>query len=186
MANLNFNRPEILFPCFAQLISLQGIGPRTADIMAKRIGSFVIDLAFYFPVSLIDRSASPDINAITDGQIVTLSITIRALDIPVGRQSRPARIVGENDTGRIELIYFRAKADYLKSLYAVGKTVIISGRVDFFNQKKQITHPDYVVIPEQRSSIPAIEPIYPLSAGLRQSLLPVSYTHLTLPTICSV
>lgn len=171
MANLNFNRPEILFPCFAQLMSLQGIGPRTADIMAKRIGSFAIDLAFYFPVSLIDRSASPDINAITDGQIVTVSITIRSLDIPMGRQSRPARIVGENDTGRIELIYFRAKADYLKSLYAVGKTVIISGRVDFFNQKKQITHPDYVVAPEQRSSIPAIEPIYPLSAGLRQSLL---------------
>ena len=171
MANLNFNRPEILFPCFAQLISLPGIGPRTADIMAKRIGKFAIDLAFYFPVSLIDRSASPDINAITDGQIVTVSITVRSLDIPMGRQPRPARIVGENDTGRIELIYFRAKADYLKSLYAVGKTVIISGRVDFFNQKKQITHPDYVVTPEQRSSIPAIEPIYPLSAGLRQSLL---------------
>ena len=68
----------------------------------------------------------------------------------MGRQPRPARIVGENDTGRIELIYFRAKADYLKSLYAIGKTVIISGRVDFFNQKKQITHPDYVVTPEHR------------------------------------
>ena len=117
MANLNFNRPEILFPCFAQLISLQGIGPRTADIMAKKIGNFAIDLAFYFPVSLIDRSASPDINTITDGQIVTVSITISSADIPMGRQSRPARIVGENDTGRIELIYFRAMADYLKSLY---------------------------------------------------------------------
>ena len=109
MANLNFNRPEILFPCFAQLMSLQGIGPRTADIMAKRIGGFVIDLAFYFPVSLIDRSASPEINDITDGQIVTVSITIRSLDIPMGKQSRPARIVGENDTGRIIILDKRVK-----------------------------------------------------------------------------
>ncbi len=171
MANLNFNRPEILFPCFAQLISLPGIGPRTADIMAKRIGKFAIDLAFYFPVSLIDRSASPDINAITDGEIVTLSITIISIDIQMGGQSRPARIVGENETGQIELIYFRAKANYLKSLYKIGKTIIISGRVDFFNHKKQITHPDYVVELDQRASIPSIEPIYPLSSGLRQILL---------------
>ena len=171
MANLNLNRPEILFPYFAQLISLPGIGPRTADIMAKKIGRFAIDLAFYLPISLIDRSASPDINAIMDGQVVTLSITIISIDIQMGRQPRPTRIVGENESGKIELIYFRAKADYLKSLYKVGKTVSVSGRVDFFNQKKQITHPDYAVASEQRTSIPSIEPIYPLSAGLRQNLL---------------
>ena len=171
MANLNFNRPEILFPCFVQLISLPGIGPKTAKIMEKRIGYFVIDLAFYFPISFIDRRASPDINAILDGQIVTLLITIISIDIPVGKHSRPARIVGENETGKIEIVYFKAKADYLKSLYQVGKTIVISGQVDFFNQKKQITHPDYVVSQEQIKSIPKIEPIYPLSAGLRQTLL---------------
>ena len=47
MTILKFYRPEILFPCFAQLISLSGIGPRTATIMEKRIGKYVIDLAFY-------------------------------------------------------------------------------------------------------------------------------------------
>ena len=66
MANIKFNRPEILFPCFAQLTSLTGIGPRIAKMMAKRIGHVVIDMAFYFPVSIIDRTLSPDIDKIID------------------------------------------------------------------------------------------------------------------------
>ncbi len=171
MANIKFNRPEILFPCFAELISLSGIGPRTAKIMAKRIGHIIIDLAFYFPVSIIDRTASPQIDQIIDGQIVTLPVTVLSLNIPVGRQKRPACIVAENQSGRIEIIYFRAKSDYLKSLYKVGDHIIISGKVDFFNNKKQMTHPDYVVTSGQDNKIPAIEPIYPLSAGLRQNLI---------------
>ena len=64
MTILKFYRPEILFPCFAQLISLSGIGPRTATIMEKRIGKYVIDLAFYFPISIINRCVSPDISGI--------------------------------------------------------------------------------------------------------------------------
>ena len=171
MTNLNFHRPEILFACFAQLINLPGIGPQTANIMSKRIGNFTIDLAFYLPISLINRTASPDINKTIDGQIVTLIVTILSMDIPGAKQARPARIIAENETGHIEIIYFRARADHLKSLYKIGESVVVSGRIDFFNKQKQITHPDYVVSIANRHTIPAIEPIYPLSAGLRQGLL---------------
>ena len=171
MINIKFNRPEILFPCFAQLISLPGIGPKTAKTMAKRIGLKVIDMAFYFPVSIIDRTASPDLDKIIDGQVVTLSLTVLSLNIPTGRQTHPARIIAGNQSGRIEIIYFKAKSDYLKSLYKVGDDLIISGKVDFFNNKKQITHPDYVITSAQNNIVPKIEPIYSLSAGLRQSLI---------------
>ena len=105
MINIKFNRPEILFPCFAQLISLPGIGPKTAKTMAKRIGLKVIDMAFYFPVSIIDRTASPDLDKIIDGQVVTLSLTVLSLNIPTGRQTHPARIIAGNQSGRIEIIY---------------------------------------------------------------------------------
>ena len=171
MANIKFNRPEILFPCFAQLTSLSGIGPKIAGMMAKRIGHAIIDLAFYFPISIIDRSACPDIDKIIDGEIVTISVTVLTVNIPVGKQKRPARIITENHSGRIEIVYFRAKSDYLKSLYKVGSQIIISGKVDFFNNKKQMTHPDYVVTSAQSEIIPKIEPIYPLSSSLRQNLI---------------
>jgi len=171
MTILKFYRPEILFPCFAQLISLSGIGPRTAAIMEKRIGKYVIDLAFYFPISIINRRASPDISEVIEGQIATLSLNILSVNIPPGRQTRPARIIAENETGKIEIVYFRAKSEYLKSLYKVGDRITISGKVDIFNQKKQITHPDYVVSFDKKETIPEIEPIYPLSAGLKQNIL---------------
>ena len=93
MTKINLTRPEILFPCFAQLINLPGIGPQTANIMSKRIGNFTIDLAFYLPISLINRTASPDINKTIDGQIVTLIVTILSMDIPGAKQARPARII---------------------------------------------------------------------------------------------
>ena len=171
MTILKFYRPEILFPCFAQLISLSGIGPRTATIMEKRIGKYVIDLAFYFPISIINRCVSPDISGIIEGQIATLSLNVLSVNIPPGRQTRPAKIIAENETGKIEIVYFRAKSEYLKSLYKVGDRITISGKVDIFNHKKQITHPDYVVSFDKKDTIPELEPIYPLSAGLKQNIL---------------
>ena len=171
MTILKFYRPEILFPCFAQLISLSGIGPRTAAIMEKRIGKYVIDLAFYFPISIINRFAYPDISKVIEGQIATLSLNVLSVNIPSGRQTRPAKIIAENETGKIEIVYFKANSEYLKSLYKVGDRITISGKVDIFNQKKQITHPDYVVSFDKKDTIPEIEPIYPLSAGLKQNIL---------------
>ena len=54
-----------------------------------------------------------------------------------------AKIIAENETGKIEIVYFRAKSEYLKSLYKVGDRITISGKVDIFNQKKQISWSAY-------------------------------------------
>ena len=98
-------------------------------------------------------------------------MNILSVNIPPGRQTRPARIIAENETGKIEIVYFRAKSEYLKSIYKVGERITISGKVDIFNHKKQITHPDYVVSFNKKDTIPELEPIYPLSAGLKQNIL---------------
>jgi ATP-dependent DNA helicase RecG len=84
---------------------------------------------------------------------------------------RPYRIIGYDGTGFITLVYFNVKGDYLQRLLPVGTERIVSGKVEFYVGIPQITHPDYVVTAEQAERIKAIEPTYPLTAGLPPRVL---------------
>src|SRR5437764_3894345 len=48
----------------------------------------------------------------------------------------------------------------------VGAERVISGRVEYYGGLPQIAHPDYVVAPDAAEQLKAIEPVYPLTAGL--------------------
>jgi ATP-dependent DNA helicase RecG len=48
----------------------------------------------------------------------------------------------------------------------VGAERVISGRVEYYGGLSQIAHPDYVVGPDAAEQLKAIEPVYPLTAGL--------------------
>ena len=69
-------------------------------------------------------------------------------------------------TGRLTLIYFHVKGDYLARLLPVGAERVVSGRVEFYNGAPQITHPDHVLRPDELDRLKPIEPVYPLTAGL--------------------
>ena len=76
----------------------------------------------------------------------------------------------QNDTGELELVFFHAHNDYIKQL-PVGERRIVSGRVELFQGRVQMAHPDHIVAPEQSHTIPLLEPIYPLTAGLTPKVL---------------
>ena len=44
----------------------------------------------------------------------------------------------------------------------------VSGRVERYDDTLQMTHPDYIVAPENRGDLPLLEPVYALTAGLSQ------------------
>ena len=52
-----------------------------------------------------------------------------------------------------------------------GSIRTVSGRIESYNDKKQMTHPDYIVAPEARADLPLLEPVYPLTAGLSGKVL---------------
>jgi hypothetical protein len=55
-------RPQILFPLFAPLSSLPGMGPKLAPLMARAVGGDkVADLIWHKPAALVDRRATPPI-----------------------------------------------------------------------------------------------------------------------------
>src|SRR3546814_18308391 len=70
-------------------------------------------------------------------------------------------------SGTLELVFFHAHRDYLMKLLPPGQTRVVSGKVELFNDRLQMTHPDHVAPPAEAGSLQTVEPVYPLTAGLR-------------------
>ena len=158
-------RPALLNPLFAPATSLPGIGRGFARLIERLAGPLVLDLLWHLPSSLVDRRAAAAIADLEEGRIETIRLTIEAHKPAAGR--RPYRIICGDKTGRLLLVYFTVKGNYLERLLPVGAERIVSGRVEFYEGLPQIVHPDLVLRPEEASRLQAIEPVYPLTAGLR-------------------
>lgn len=170
-------RPPILDPLFAPVSTLPGIGPKIAKLVSGLVGmdpdrdATVADLLFHIPHSLIDRRHKPGIAYSENGTIVTLDVTI-GRHSPPPRQSRaPYKISAFDETGQITFVFFHARQDWLHKMFPEGGRRIVSGKVEWFNDRPQMVHPDYSVSVEEADAMPAIEPVYPLTAGLASKTL---------------
>ena len=158
-------RPAILFPLFAETRTLPGIGPRLEKLIAQVAGKRLVDLIFDLPAGVVDRSYRPKLIEAEAGRIATVMVNV--LDhLPPYDRRQPYRVRCSDDTAALELVYFHAKADYLKQILPAGSRRLISGRTERFNNRLQMPHPDYVLPPEQESELPLHEPIYALTEGL--------------------
>src|SRR3984885_4317307 len=156
-------RPSILFPLFAGIRTLSGVGPKLEKLIAKVAGPLVADLIFDLPVGVIDRSYRPKLNAAAPGRIAT--VVVGVLDHIAPRvKSQPYKVRVSDDTAMMDLVFFRADAKYLADILPLGSRRIVSGRIESFKDRLQMAHPDYVV--EDDSALPAHEPVYALTEGL--------------------
>src|SRR5205807_1574313 len=159
---------------FAPVTALPGIGPQLGRFVEKAAGPLVVDLLWHLPAGIVDRRAAPKIGALhprdwPDNSIVTVTAKVERHHPGLGR--RPYRVFVSDATGALILIYFNVKGDYLQRLLPVGAERVISGRVEYYDGMAQMPHPDYVVSPEQADKLKAVEPVYPLTAGLSSRIV---------------
>ena len=158
-------RPAILFPLFADIRTLSGVGPKLEKLIAKVAGPKLADLAFDLPVGVVDRSYRPKLAAAEPGRIATVEVTV--LDhLPPRIKSQPYKVRVSDDSAVMELVFFRAHADYLTAQLPVGQRRVLSGRIEKFKDRLQMAHPDYIVAPQDIASFPLHEPVYGLTEGL--------------------
>ena len=164
-------RPPEIFQLFAATTSLAGVGAKLASVLEKRVGSYVIDVLRHLPIGLIDRQQRPALDAVVDGSMATIEILVIKHDRPPRGTRRPYRVFCQNDTGELELVFFHAHNDYIAKQLPIGERRIVSGRVELFQGRVQMAHPDHIVVPEHSASMPLLEPVYPLTAGLTPKIL---------------
>ncbi|MCM2474755.1 ATP-dependent DNA helicase RecG [Rhizobium sp. CG5] len=171
-------RPALLDPLFSPIASLTGVGPKLAQLLASLLGREdaedcrVIDLLFVAPHRLIDRRNQPGIALAQQGAIVTVTGRVdRHQPPPRGKSSHPYRVFLHDETGELALTFFRAKANWLENALPIDETVMVSGKVDWFNGRPSMVHPDYMVKASEAGNLPMVEPVYPLTAGLSPKVL---------------
>ena len=172
-------RPEILNPLFAPLSSLEGVGPKLEKALTRLLlgyndgpGARLADLLFHLPVNLIDRRSQPGIAAAQHGAIVTLKVHVdRHQPAPRGNRRVPSRIFVHDETGELALVYFNASFDWVAKNLPVGEIRYISGRLDWFNGRPSMVHPDHVVDEAGFANLPLVEPVYPLVGGVSLKLV---------------
>ncbi|HWE46191.1 MAG TPA: ATP-dependent DNA helicase RecG [Caulobacteraceae bacterium] len=157
-------RPEILFPLFAPVTTVKGVGPKIAPAVERVAGPLVKDLLFTPPQGLVVRDPAT-VAAAREGAVQTFDVVIDQ-HLKPGRAGLPYKIRAHDDTGFIHLVFFKVFGDSLLKQHPVSARRIVSGEVKRFRDDVQMTHPDYMLAPEHAADIPRIEPIYPASAGV--------------------
>ena len=156
-------RPQILFPLFAEVSSLKGVGPKVLPLVQKLAGPLVRDLLFLSPSGLIVRKPMTAVNAV-EGQVGIFEVVIDRLIVPA-KPGVPIKVRALDDTGFVHMIWFGGSAQHIDRLLPKGQKRLVTGKVERFNAEVQIVHPD-IYTPEQAGEIAAIEPVYPATQGL--------------------
>lgn len=158
-------RPTILFPLFAPVTSLPGVGPRLGKLYERMGSTRLLDLLWHLPTGLIDRRYGPKVKDAKEGMIGTLTLWIDAHEPP--RTPRlPYRVRCRDETGFMYLVFFHANPDYLRKALPVGAQRVVSGRLERFRDRLQITHPDHIGTVDELDTLRGVEPVYPLTTGL--------------------
>lgn len=172
------SRPIVLNPLFRSLRSLKGVGPQLGTLMRRFFDvpegqdAIALDVLMHMPSHVIDRRKQVGIAEAYFGATVTLKLHVdRHQAPPKGRPHIPHRVFAHDETGEIQLVFFRAQGGWVEKSLPVGEVRFVSGEIGFFQGEKQITHPDYVVAPDKFDTLPLVEPVYPLTHGLSSKAL---------------
>ena len=163
-------RPEVLFPLFASLDSLPGIGPKLARVFEQIEIGKPRDLLFTLPNAGVDRRLRPTVKGVTLPATVTTEVTVLR-HLPNRVKGRPYRVSVSDSETEFPLVFFHAKSDWLQKRLPEGQRRVVSGRMELFDGTAQMVHPDYILEPEEASQLPEFEPVYPLTQGLTQRVM---------------
>jgi ATP-dependent DNA helicase RecG len=169
-------RPPVLYPLFASLASLPGIGPRYAKLYEKLCGPRVLDLILHAPADVLERRPLPSLAAARRPEkgsdvYATLTVTTHEHRAPASK-GKPWRITCQDAQGNpLILVYFHAYSDQLADLLPIGEQRVVSGKLEQQGLFLSMVHPDFVLPPARAAEIPRYEPVYPLTAGLSNRMV---------------
>ncbi|MCP8939378.1 ATP-dependent DNA helicase RecG [Alsobacter sp. SYSU M60028] len=165
-------RPALLNPLFASVATLPGVGPKAAAHFERLVGEAgkgarVLDLLFHLPYAVIDRSARPRLSEALRDTIVTVTVRVdEHRPAPSGRSKAPYRVLCSDETGDLTLIFFGGVRQRLEKLLPIGEIRVVSGKLETWDGRLQMVHPDRVLDLRAAETMAAFEPVYGLTEGL--------------------
>jgi ATP-dependent DNA helicase RecG len=87
------------------------------------------------------------------------------------RAKGPWRVLIEDETGDVLLVFFLANPQWIERSLPVGARRWVSGKLELWDDHRQMVHPDRILDAEGFAKMAPVEPVYPLTEGLSQRIL---------------
>ena len=77
------------------------------------------------------------------GKILTIKVIVLKYNFPRIRNLPNKVICGENK--KIKIVFFNSYEGYIRKILPLNKSVIISGKINYYKNNYQITNPTYML-----------------------------------------
>lgn len=162
---------------FNPVSKVKGIGPKIKKLFNEKKIDTNIDLIFNFPYGLIDRTHCPKLNNLEIGKISTIFVKVKKHNFPRIRRL-PNTVQCYDETGEINIVFFNSRENYIKEILPINGDVIVSGKVNFYKNKYQITNPDYVTSTNNEEKVTKIMPTYASLKGISNKTVNKIYENI--------
>ena len=149
--------------------TLKGVGTNIKKLLKKKNIEKINDLLWNFPQDFIDRSNLISLNNLEIGKIATIKVGVYKYNFPRIR-NLPSKVICFENENKIDIVFFNSREGYIRKVLPLNSKVIISGKVNFFKNRYQITNPTYIVPSDQEDDIRRITPKYSLTEGLNEKI----------------
>ena len=151
----------------SDISTIKGIGTKIGKLFRKKNINTIFDLLWNLPRDFVDRSNVYPINELQVGKIQTVTVVVKKYNFPRIR-NLPNKVLCEDETGKLDCIFFNSYEGYIKKILPLDTKVTISGKIGYYNKKYQITNPTH--LSEDPNSIKKIDKSYSLTEGLNNKL----------------
>ena len=149
----------------SDLTKLSGVGKKTMAILKKKKVNNIFDLLWRLPKSYTDRSLTSNICDLKIGEVQTIKIFPTKYQFPRVR-NLPNKVNCEDDTGKIDCIFFNSYEGYVRKILPLNEVVSISGKITSYKGRYQITNPTYVS--KDNTLVESVQNKYSLTEGITE------------------
>jgi len=143
--------------------NIKGIGKKTSQLFKRKNINTIFDLLWHLPTSKIENSKVTNVGDIQIGKLQTIKLIPLKYNFPRIRRL-PNRVVCQSNDIKIDCVFFNSYEGYIKKILPLNTEIIISGKINFFRNKYQITNPTQVK--ESNENILETKNKYSLTDGL--------------------
>ena len=148
------------------------VGDRTAQVLEKSFGiTTVNELLRHYPRRYVVRGELTDISTLIADDEVTILAEIQAVNLRRANGKNILEVIVTDGSAKLSLTFFN-QAWREKDL-KVGRVGLFAGRVGVFKGRRQLSHPDYQLIPDGNDVDAAVAefagkflPVYPATSKL--------------------
>jgi ATP-dependent DNA helicase RecG len=151
-------------PLHNEITYLKGVGPKRAEVLQKDLAIYSFkDLAYYYPYRYLDRSKFHKIKDLQQEENSHVQIKGEITSIQSIGNMRNSRLSVslQDESGKLELVWFKG-VKWIKEKLQIGKRYVVYGKVNIFNNRINIPHPEIQLEEEFENEVMAnnIQPMY--------------------------